>query len=71
MGVQPWGTGRAKGWILVKGMGSLSGVGWELLGWDFECFLVKVDGGKAVDGSKVSLDLKIGEVGCWDLESRL
>jgi hypothetical protein len=52
-------------------MGSLSGVGWELLGWDFECFLVKVDGGKAVDGSKVSLDLKIGEVGCWDLESRL
>jgi hypothetical protein len=37
----------------------------------FECFLVKVDGGKGVDGSKVSLDLKISEVGCRDLESRL
>ncbi len=37
----------------------------------FQCFLVKVDGGKGVDGSKVSLDLKIGEVGCRDLESRL
>jgi hypothetical protein len=70
MGVQPWGKG-AKGWILVKVMGSLSGVGWELLGWDLKCFLVKVDGRKQVDGSKVSLDLKIGEVGCRDLESRL
>jgi hypothetical protein len=42
MGVQPWGRGKAKGWILVKGMGSLSAVGWELLGWDLSVFLLRL-----------------------------
>jgi hypothetical protein len=53
----------------VNGIFEWCGLGALRLG--FECFLLKVDGGKGVDGSKVLLDLKIGEVGCRDLESRL
>jgi hypothetical protein len=56
---------------LGEGNGIFEWCGLEGLRFMFECFLVKVDGGKEVDGSKVSLDLKIGEVGCRDLESKL
>ncbi len=56
---------------LGEGNGIFEWCGLGALRLGFECFLVKVDGGKGVHGSKVSLDLKIGEVGCRDLESRL
>jgi hypothetical protein len=52
---------------LGVGNGIFEWCGLGALRLGIECFLVKVDGGKQVDGSKVSL----GEVGLGTWESRL